>query len=137
MRIFLADFPDASYDDFLRAFGPPEHMAAEMLRDVSLEEMRETARQERQRRRMRTVGLIVTVLCACIAAAFFYWERENNPHTISTIVYESAQHVPAQTKNGLQYGLSYQLDADGNIIAAFDKDGAPVTVDADGKPITE
>lgn len=106
-----------------------------MMRDVSWQEIRETAGQEIRLRRMRTAGLIAAVICACAVAVFFYWERETNPHTITTIVYESEQDVPAQTKNGLQYGLSYQLDEDGTIIAAFDARGARVEVDADGKPL--
>ena len=31
IRIFLADFPDASYEEFVEAFGPPDYMAQVML----------------------------------------------------------------------------------------------------------
>lgn len=39
IKIFLDDCLDASDDDFLQAFGAPSDMAADMLRDVSQQEI--------------------------------------------------------------------------------------------------
>ncbi len=135
--IFRDDCPDASYEDFLEAFGSPADMAAEMLRDVSEQEIRWTVSRNTRMRRAQAAVLLAVSVCACAAAVFFYWQRENNPHEIKTIVYENETQLPAETQNGLRYGLSYQLDKNGRIIAAFDKEGHAVAVSAEGIPLEE
>ena len=72
--IFLDDCPDASYEDFLEAFGSPTDMAAEMLRDVSEQEIRWTVSRNTRMRRAQAAVLLAVSVCACAAAVFFYWQ---------------------------------------------------------------
>lgn len=135
--IFLDDCPDASYEDFLEAFGSLADMAAEMLRDVPEQEIHRTVSRKTRMRRAQVAVLLAVSACACAVAVFFYWQRENNPHEIETVVYENETQLPTETQNGLRYGLSYQLDKNGRIIAAFDKGGHAVAVNAEGIPLED
>lgn len=137
VKIFLEDYPDASYNDFLQAFGHPSDMAADMLQDVSRQEINRTIQRDRRVRCGLVAALILVSVTACAAARFFYWQRENNPHEIQTVIYEQTAQIPQQTQNGLQYGLSYQLDENGTILTAFDAEGNEIPVDENGMPIGE
>ena len=135
--MFLDDCPDASYEDILTACGSPTDVAADLLSDVPEQELRQAASRRKHILVSLIAGLLVITLCACAGTMFFYWQRENNPHEIQTIIYENESQIPAQTRNGLTYGLSYQLDKNGNILAAYDHDGNKVPVDAYGVPQEE
>lgn len=135
--MFLDDCPDASYEDILTACGSPTDVAADLLSDVPEQELRQAASRRKHISVSLIAGLLVITLCACAGTMFFYWQRENNPHEIQTIIYENESQIPAQTRNGLTYGLSYQLDKNGNILAAYDHDGNKVPVDAYGVPQEE
>lgn len=135
VEIFLEESANVSYDAIVCAFGTPAHMAQEMMsRDVSDGDIQREKNRRKRLRHVQNLALIMVCVCACAAAVFFYWQRENNPHQIATVVYEDESQIPSITKNGLKYGLSYQLDKEDNIIAAFDKAGNAVDVDADGIP---
>lgn len=135
--MFLDDCPDASYEDILTACGSPTDVAADLLSNVPEQELRQAASRRKHILVSLIAGLLVITLCACAGTMFFYWQRENNPHEIQTIIYENESQIPAQTRNGLTYGLSYQLDKNGNILAAYDHDGNKVPVDAYGVPQEE
>ncbi|MGM9630796.1 hypothetical protein [Butyricicoccus sp.] len=135
--IFLDDCPDASYEDFLEAFGSPADMAAEMLRDVPEQEIAGVQRYRKLFLRALIVCMAAVTIGASSTAVFLYWQRENNPHEITTMVYEDKDDMPEYMKNMDKYGLDYQLDKDGNVIEAYDNEGNIVEVDSDGKPLDQ
>lgn len=51
------------------------------------------------------------------------------------MIYE--ENIPEGWEYIQKYGLSYELDEDGNIVLATDKDGNEIEVDEKGIPIRE
>lgn len=131
--VFLDDCPDATYEDFLEAFGSPKEMAAEMLRDVPEQEIAGVRQCRELFWRTLIVSMAAVTIAACSTAVFFYWQRENNPHEITTVVYE--EDMPEYMKNMDQYGLNYRLDENGNVIEAYDNEGNIVEVNEKGVPL--
>ncbi len=71
---FASENPDARYDDFVTAFGPPEDFSGELLSSLDGGEV-EAAR--RRRRRIRQIVLIGLALVLCIGGSlgWLLWSR--------------------------------------------------------------
>ena len=133
--IFLDDCPDASYEDFLEAFGSPAEMAAEMLRDVPEQEIAGVQRNRKWIRIALTACLAAVAVGACGTVAYFI----RYPYTaeITTVIYEDEDHIPEYWKYAEKYGLSYEMDEEGNIISATDRDGNTVEIEQNGIPLDQ
>lgn len=71
---FAAENPDARYDDFVTAFGPPENFAGELLSSLDGGEVEAARRRRGLSRRIALVGLVL-VLLASTAFWFFKWNK--------------------------------------------------------------
>lgn len=68
-------------------------------------------------------------------SAVVYFIRHPWTAEIVTVIYE--ENIPEGWEYIQKYGLSYELDEDGNIVLATDKDGNEIEVDEKGIPIRE
>lgn len=131
--MFSDDCPDASYEQIRTACGSPTEIAAELLSDIPEQEMTRICRSKKWIRIAATACLTAITIGACSAVVYFIrhpWTAE-----IVTVIYE--ENIPEGWEYIQKYGLSYELDEDGNIVLATDKDGNEIEVDEKGIPIRE
>lgn len=141
LRVFLEEHEQADYAALCAGFGTPEQLAAELQKDIPVEEARRTRKQRAWLRRGVCAVLAVAAVGGVGTAAYFNWARETNPNTIETVVYEDASAIPELEKirgeNQTKYGLSLKCDESNRIIMAYDEDDHEVPVDQYGKPLDE
>ena len=82
-----------------------------------------------------TACLAAVAVGACGTVAYFI----RYPYTaeITTVIYEDEDHIPEYWKYAEKYGLSYEMDEEGNIISATDRDGNTVEIDQNGIPLDQ
>lgn len=71
---FAAENPNARYDDFVTAFGPPENFAGELLSSLDGGEVKAARRRRGLSRRITLIGLIL-VLCIGGCLGWVKWSQ--------------------------------------------------------------
>lgn len=133
VQMYLNDNEQATYEQIAEALGSPEHMAAELMYDIT--EVEKYQARENQKKVYTAVAAVCLAVAigACAAVAYFI----QNPYTeeITTIIYEDEADMPEYWENAEKYGLDYELDQNENVIGATDGNGNSVEVDRNGVPL--
>ncbi|MDO4173186.1 MAG: hypothetical protein Q4D42_00350 [Eubacteriales bacterium] len=132
VQMYLNDNEQATYEQIAEALGSPEHMAAELMYDIT--EVEKYQARENQKKVYTAVAAVCLAVAigACAAVAYFI----QNPYTeeITTVI-DYTESLPSYWDYAVKYGINYEYDEKGIIVRATDNDGNEIAVDEKGIPL--